>query len=78
MTIDKMASDANDRVQLFITRSASQHSRRMREHWPDAECIEITTEPAPLDPPGARGNVVYVGDEPGLRGWIRRIFGGVI
>lgn len=70
MTIDQMATDATERVQLFAHRSAGQHSRRMRESWPDAECIEITTEPAPLDPPGARGNVVYVGDEPG---WFRRV-----
>ena len=70
MTIDQMATDATERVQLFAHRSAGQHSRRMRESWPDAECIEITTQPAPLDPPGARGSVDFVGQEPG---WFRRV-----
>jgi len=73
--IDAMCDEANDSVKLFVARSAGQHTRRMRESWPDAEYIEISTQPADLDPPGARGSVVML-DKPGFFEWIRRIFRG--
>jgi len=68
--IDAMADDANDSLKLFISRSAGQHGRRMREGWESHEVIEISTQPADLDPPGARGNVVFVEEEPG---WFKRL-----
>ncbi len=63
-------------LKLFISRSAGQHGRRMREGWETVERIEISTQPADLDPPGARGNVAFVEEEPGFFARLKRIFGG--
>lgn len=76
MNLDTMADDANEAVKLFAHRSAGQHGRRLKEGWETVERIEITTQPAPLDPPGARGSVEFVGHEPGLKSWIRRVIFG--
>jgi len=74
--INQMVDDANDSIRLFVSRSAGQHGRRMKEGWETHEVIEISTQPAPLDPPGARSSIEFIGSEPGFFERIKRIFKG--
>jgi len=61
--------------QLYI-KSTSFAGRRLPLGQETVERIEISTQPADLDPPGARGSVEFVGHEPGLKSWIRRVIFG--
>lgn len=48
----------------LYAKSTGFAGRRVYQGRETVERIEITTQPADLDPPGARGSVEFVGDEP--------------
>lgn len=71
MSLDQMCADANQRIALFINRSAGQHVRAMRASWPEhvpAEHTRLKPTHTCVNAPGEAGNVWFEDEQYHMRG----------